>query len=157
MLGLMYDVHGNLPALEAVLADAKDVDRWLLGGDYTLFGAWPVETTERLRELEATWIRGNGERWTASPSDAPEAVQGAIAWCAEQLSDGFVSLMGALPETWRHEDTLYCHGSPRSDVESLCPSPRPTRPNCSPTCLRRSGRWCAATPTWRSRASLRVG
>ncbi len=42
MLGLLYDVHGNLPALEAVLDDASDVDTWLLGGDYTLFGAWPV-------------------------------------------------------------------------------------------------------------------
>ena len=58
------------------------MDRWLLGGDYTLFGAWPVETAERLRELDATWIRGNGERWTASPSDAPEPVRGAIDWCA---------------------------------------------------------------------------
>ena len=43
------------------------MDRWLLGGDYTLFGAWPAETVERLRELDATWIRGNGERWTAAP------------------------------------------------------------------------------------------
>jgi len=123
MLGLLYDVHGNLPALEAVLEDAGDVDRWLLGGDYTLFGAWPVETTERLRELEATWIRGNGERWTASPSDAPEPVQGAVAWCADQLGDDFVSVMGALPETWRSGHTLFCHASPNSDVESFLPEP----------------------------------
>jgi predicted phosphodiesterase len=123
--GLMYDVHGNLPALEAVLADARDVDRWLLGGDYTLFGAWPVETSQRLRELDATWIRGNGERWTASPSDAPEPVQGAIAWCAEQLGDDLVSLLSALPETWRVEDTLFCHGSPASDVQSFWPEPAP--------------------------------
>ena len=81
-LGLLYDVHGNLPALEAVLADADDVDSWVLGGDYTLFGAWPRETVERLRELDAEWIRGNGERWTASPDDAPEPVQGAIERCA---------------------------------------------------------------------------
>lgn len=123
MLGLLYDVHGNLPALEAVLEDAGDVDRWLLGGDYTLFGAWPVETTGRLRELDATWIRGNGERWTASPPEAPEPVQGAVAWCAEQLGDDFVSVLGALPETWRNGDTLFCHGSPRSDVESFLPEP----------------------------------
>ncbi|HZI91795.1 MAG TPA: metallophosphoesterase family protein [Thermoleophilaceae bacterium] len=123
MTGLMYDVHGNLPALEAVLEDARDVDRWLLGGDYTLFGAWPVETAARLRELDATWIRGNGERWTASPSDAPEPVQGAIAWCAERLGDDFVAVMAALPESWRAEDTLFCHGSPRSDVESFLPEP----------------------------------
>ena len=43
--GLLYDVHGNLPALEAVLADAVEtpVSRWVLGGDYASFGAWPVE------------------------------------------------------------------------------------------------------------------
>jgi hypothetical protein len=69
MLGILYDVHGNLTALEAVLADAEDVDEWLLGGDYCTFGPWPVETLARLRELpNATWLRGNGERWLV---DAP--------------------------------------------------------------------------------------
>ena len=45
MLALIYDVHGNLPALDAVLADAQaaGAQRWLLGGDFTLFGAWPAE------------------------------------------------------------------------------------------------------------------
>jgi diadenosine tetraphosphatase ApaH/serine/threonine PP2A family protein phosphatase len=123
MLGLLYDVHGNLPALDAVLEDAGDVDRWLLGGDYTLFGAWPVETTGRLRELDATWIRGNGERWTAAPSEAPEPVRAAVAWCAAQLGEDFVAVLGALPETWRAGDALYCHASPRSDVESFLPAP----------------------------------
>ena len=46
MLALLYDVHGNLPALEAVLEDsrARGADRYLLGGDYALFGGWPGET-----------------------------------------------------------------------------------------------------------------
>ena len=61
MLGLLYDVHGNLPALEAVLADCP-AERYLLGGDYVV-GAWPRETLDRLRELDADWIRGNTERW----------------------------------------------------------------------------------------------
>ena len=71
MWGLLYDVHGNLPALEAVLAHAEGegVDHWLLGGDYALFGGWPVETVDRLAALpDAVWIRGNGERWTADLS-----------------------------------------------------------------------------------------
>jgi hypothetical protein len=53
MLGVLYDVHGNLAALDAVLAeaDAAGVDEWLLGGDYCAFGPWPVETLARLREL----------------------------------------------------------------------------------------------------------
>jgi len=84
VLACLYDVHGNLPALEAVLADAEaaGVTRYWLGGDYALFGAWPAETVERLRGLDnAMWIRGNGERWTREPDAAPDdpVVQGAIA------------------------------------------------------------------------------
>jgi hypothetical protein len=63
VLALLYDVHGNLPALEAVIADAEaaGADGWILGGDYALFGGWPAETVARLRELDrACWIRGNG-------------------------------------------------------------------------------------------------
>ena len=65
MLGLLYDIHGNLIALEAVLYEAgrEGIDRWLLGGDYGVASPWPRETLARLRELpNATWIRGNGER-----------------------------------------------------------------------------------------------
>jgi diadenosine tetraphosphatase ApaH/serine/threonine PP2A family protein phosphatase len=122
VLGLLYDVHGNLPALEAVLDDASDVDRWLLGGDYTLFGAWPEGTLTRLRELDdATWIRGNGERWAADPADAPEPVRAAISWCAGMLGRDAVAEMAALPESHRDGGTLFCHGSPGSDVRSFLP------------------------------------
>jgi predicted phosphodiesterase len=124
-LGLLYDVHGNLPALEAVLADAGDVDAWVLGGDYALFGAWPKETIERLRALDGRWIRGNGERWAADPSDAPEAVHGAIGRCAELLGPDLVRELAALPGSLACDGTLYCHGSPVSDVQSFLPEPAP--------------------------------
>ena len=102
MLGVLYDVHGNLPALEAVLEDAIDAgaDRWLLGGDYALFGGWPAETVERLRTLErAMWIRGNGERWTADPEAAPdnEVVPGAVTAARVALGDELVNDLGSLP------------------------------------------------------------
>src|SRR5256885_16517273 len=74
MLGILYDVHGNLDALNAVLAEAagEGIDEWLLGGDYCTFGPWPVETLARLRELpNETWLRGNGERWLVDPPLAP--------------------------------------------------------------------------------------
>jgi predicted phosphodiesterase len=78
VLGLLYDIHGNMPALEEVLADAQrvGVDRWLLGGDYGTPSPWPLETLGRLRQLEnATWIRGNGERWLREPPhDRPEVM-----------------------------------------------------------------------------------
>jgi diadenosine tetraphosphatase ApaH/serine/threonine PP2A family protein phosphatase len=123
--GLLYDVHGNLPALQAVLTDAADVDSWILGGDYTLFGAWPAETIDLLRSLDARWLRGNGERWTASPSDAPGPVQAGIARCRELLGDDLVGQLGALPESVKGDGALFVHGSPKSDVESFFPEPAP--------------------------------
>lgn len=128
MLALIYDVHGNLPALEAVLADARrrGARRHLLGGDYTLFGAWPAETLAALRELgDAAWIRGNGERWTAHPDDAPDnpVVQGAIAACRDALGPDAVSELDALETMLVHGGARFCHGSPPSDVRSFLPRP----------------------------------
>jgi hypothetical protein len=70
VLALLYDIHGNLVALEEVLKDAEGVgaDAYLLGGDFGAWSPWPGETIERLRGLpNATWIRGNGERWVREP------------------------------------------------------------------------------------------
>ena len=126
-LAVLYDVHGNLPALESVLQDAgsRGADRYLLGGDYALFGPWPAETVARLRGCNAAWIRGNGERWSARPTDAPEdeVVQGAIAACRDALGEGDVDELAQLPEMLVHEDARFCHGSPVSDVRSFLPTP----------------------------------
>jgi predicted phosphodiesterase len=125
MLAVLYDVHGNLPALETVLADAgeRGVRRFVLGGDYALFGAWPVETLARLHELDAVWIRGNGERWTARPQDAPDVVQDAIAACREALGEEELGRLATLPVSHREGTTRYWHGSPLSDVRSFMPTP----------------------------------
>jgi predicted phosphodiesterase len=124
-LGLLYDVHGNLPALEAVLDDAAsaDIDTFFLGGDYALFGAWPAETVERLRALDATWIRGNGERWTADPSDAPEPVRDAVAAAREALGEPTVDELAKLPDQTVIDGRRFCHGAPVSDVISFMPEP----------------------------------
>jgi diadenosine tetraphosphatase ApaH/serine/threonine PP2A family protein phosphatase len=124
-LALLYDIHGNLPALEAVLEDAR-ASRFLLGGDYALFGPYPVETVAALRDLPgATWIRGNGERWTATPGDAPDndVVQGAIAASREALGRELVQELGSLAEQVVIDGTRYCHASPISDVRSFMPDP----------------------------------
>jgi diadenosine tetraphosphatase ApaH/serine/threonine PP2A family protein phosphatase len=129
VLGLIYDVHGNLGALEAVLADAGEagIGRFLLGGDYALFGPQPAETVERLRSLDARMIRGNVDRWTAHPHDAPDdaVVQGAIEQCRAQLGDRTVADLEALPEWLTDDGVRFCHASPISDVRSFLPEPGP--------------------------------
>jgi len=127
-LALIYDVHGNLPALEAVLADAWDAgaDRLVLGGDYALFGPFPAETVSALEDVQgATWIRGNVDRWTAHPEQAPddEFVPAAIEACREALSAESVVQLDALPEQLVIEGTRYCHASPVSDMRSFFPEP----------------------------------
>ena len=126
MLALLYDVHGNLPALDAVIADAEaaGAEGWILGGDYALFGGWPAETVERLRTLDrASWIRGNGERWTADPDAAPDnpLVPGAAAAARAALGDDTVDDLASLPFSLPCEGILVCHGSPLSDVDSFAP------------------------------------
>ena len=127
MLALLYDVHGNLPALNAVLADARGAgaDGFLLGGDYALFGPWPAETIEALREIEsATWIRGNVDRWTAM-IDVPEdeGLRIAIADCRRAVGERVAGELGALPEQTVLGRARYCHASPKSDMESFLPDP----------------------------------
>jgi predicted phosphodiesterase len=133
VVACLYDVHGNLPALDAVLEDARaaGADRFVLGGDYALFGPWPAETVARLRELQpALWVRGNAERWTGAPHDAPDAdsVQGAVAASREALGPGVVEELAGLPFEAVEGGTLVVHGSPVSDVRSFTPEPGEDEP-----------------------------
>ncbi len=127
VLALLYDVHGNLPALEAVLDDAAahGPERYGLGGDSALFGPFPVETVARLRVLDAFWIRGNGERWTGDPGadDAPEPVRPAIAACREVLGEQLVAELAALAFDHAEAGARFCHASPVSDMRSFLPEP----------------------------------
>jgi diadenosine tetraphosphatase ApaH/serine/threonine PP2A family protein phosphatase len=122
VLGLLYDVHGNLPALEAVLEDCP-ADRFLLGGDYTAFGAWPQETIARLKQLDAEWIRGNVDRWLVDDSDVLDLMKPLIARSRELLGDELARELAALPETTTHDGTLYCHASPLSDMDGFYAEP----------------------------------
>jgi diadenosine tetraphosphatase ApaH/serine/threonine PP2A family protein phosphatase len=90
-----------------------------------LFGPWPEATVARLQELSpATWIRGNGERWTADPAGAPEPVRPATAAARAALGADLVEELNALPESADLGDgTRAWHGSPVSDVRSFQPEP----------------------------------
>src|ERR671934_2439242 len=125
MLAALYDIHGSLPALEAVLADAEaeGADSYLLGGDYGAWGPHPLECLELLRALpQTTWIRGNGERWTrAPPLDRPEVVE-----ALRERESGYGSEEGwlySLQAQCELNGVLYVHGSPLSDVDSFAADP----------------------------------
>jgi diadenosine tetraphosphatase ApaH/serine/threonine PP2A family protein phosphatase len=125
---LLYDIHGNLPALEAVVADARaqGAEDFVLGGDYALTGAWPQECLKTLEGLDAgTWIRGNTERWLEDPSDAPgdELVHRAIEYCRRQLKVKWVERLYDLPPSQPLEGALVCHASPRDDILTFMPEP----------------------------------
>lgn len=127
-LAVLYDIHGNLPALEAVLADARaaGAERFVLGGDYALFGPFPAETVEALDQLETVErIRGNVDRWTAHPDDAPDddLTRAAIGACRAALGEEVVASLDGLPEQAVIEGTRFCHASPVSDLRSFLPEP----------------------------------
>jgi diadenosine tetraphosphatase ApaH/serine/threonine PP2A family protein phosphatase len=128
MLAILYDIHANLPALEAVLADADaaGADRYLLGGDYAALGAWPNETLERLRELHGpAWLRGNWERWLDNAEGIPDIpfIRNAREWALGAVDDAVVTELAALPMTLELDGILFSHASPTSDMRSFLPQP----------------------------------
>lgn len=127
-LALLYDFHGNLPALEAVLEDARraGAERWLLGGDYAAFGGWPAETVTRLEQLEdARWLRGNVDRWLADDAglDPDVPARPALAACVAELGDATVARLVALPERLMLDEGCCSHASPLNDLQSFGPEP----------------------------------
>src|SRR5438874_4042997 len=131
-IGLLYDIHGNLVALESVLDEAQQAGAasYLLGGDYATFGPWPRETVELLEILPAVGrIRGNVERWLRDepevPASARPLVASAVAAARESLGPSLVARLYDLPERAELDGILVCHGSPLSDIESFAPEAQP--------------------------------
>ena len=128
----LYDIHGNLPALEAVLAEVDELgaDAIVVGGDVAL-GPLPRETLERLMSLDerALFVRGNADRALVEEAAAPPREDDAWAartrWVAEQVADAqreFLATLlpgNAVLEIDGLGPTLFCHASPRSDEEIL--------------------------------------
>jgi diadenosine tetraphosphatase ApaH/serine/threonine PP2A family protein phosphatase len=132
MLALLFDIHGNLPALEAVLDDARAAGarRYLLGGDYAVFGGWQPETIARLRDLQdATWIRGNVDRWAATEAPDAEPARSGVEACRELLDAATIAELGALAESADlGHDTRAWHASPKTDLASFWPEPGQDEP-----------------------------
>jgi diadenosine tetraphosphatase ApaH/serine/threonine PP2A family protein phosphatase len=125
VLAVLYDIHGNLVALEEVLKNAQSAgaDAYLLGGDFGAGSPWPLETVERLQALpNSTWIRGNGERWLREPpTDRPDVME-----ALKELDSGLGTEEGwlySLQAQFELDGVLYVHGSPLSDVDSFPAEP----------------------------------
>ena len=126
----IYDIHGNLPALEAVLQEIRaKVDLVVVGGD-VLPGPMPAETLACLQDLDipVQCIYGNGEVAVLDqmagnePAAVPEPYRPIIRWTATQLNPEHARWLSAWPKTVCVEIeglgvVLYCHATPRNENE----------------------------------------
>jgi len=130
----LYDIHGNLPALEAVLADvdAIGVDAIVVGGDVAS-GPMPGETLDALRERNAMFVRGNADRvLDLVGANTGETWVQARYWVAERLGEERLAFLSGLPldltlEVGDLGSVRFCHGAPGSDeltITRLTPDAR---------------------------------
>jgi len=123
----LYDIHGNLPALEAALAEVErsGADLVVVGGDVAI-GPMPRECLERLRALgdRALFVRGNGDREiaTVSADEDDDLWATRTRWATGRLDEEELDFLAGLPETQSVRvrglgRVLFCHGSPRDDEE----------------------------------------
>lgn len=134
-LACFSDIHGNLRAFEACLADLRDqggADAIVGVGDYAMDGPRPAQVVDRLRELGATCVRGNTDRYISdlAPSDGDERELQALAWQRERLGDERVAWLAALPFAHRFvpagstdaaDALLVVHANPKTDDEHVWP------------------------------------
>ena len=125
-VAVLADIHGNLPALRAVLADVdrEQADALVVAGD-VVGGAYPREVLNLLaaRPERLVWISGNAEReavaaWDGAPTADDEPGR-AAAWSASVLDRAWRDELGSWPISVTADGVKYCHGSPRRDDEVL--------------------------------------
>jgi len=143
-LAALYDIHGNLPALDAVLDEIRRerVDLIVVGGD-VLPGPMPLQTMRRLLTLDipVRFIHGNGDRVVLahlrgeSIDEVPQQYRESIAWTAERMDLECQQALASWPLTCTVQvealgDVLFCHATPRNDLDvftRLTPTDRVTR------------------------------
>lgn len=127
----LYDIHGNLPALEAVLEEVRqsEVDEVVVGGD-VVPGPMPTETIARLLDLQmpVRFIRGNGDREIlegrrgSEYGSVPEQFRESLRWTARRLDDSHERLLASWPRVLRMDvhgigQVLFCHATPANDTD----------------------------------------
>ena len=138
-LAVLSDTHGNLPALEAVLADARQqgVDGIIVAGDFTTGGPQQLETINLLRSLGGWMIRGNSESYLLAygAGNVPDGWRvskqwASVRWSYSHLNRETLDFIASLPEqrVVALDDAApirVVHGSPRSSSEHLFPDRDP--------------------------------
>lgn len=117
-IAVLSDIHGNLGALDAVLADIarRGSDRIVNLGDICSGALFPRETAERLMALDLPTIRGNHERQVLTRP--PERMGLSDRHAREALTPDQIAWFHRLPaRMWLTDEVLMVHGTPRSDVE----------------------------------------
>jgi predicted phosphodiesterase len=115
-IGVVSDIHGNLPALQAVAADlaTAGVDRIVNLGDILSGPMWPRETAQWLMAQDWPTIAGNHERYLLACAHRPGAPSDQYAY--DQCTAEQRAWLAGLPNTLQlTNDVLLCHGTPDSD------------------------------------------
>lgn len=123
MIALLYDIHGNLPALEAVLADPRCTAAELIvsGGDLVA-GPMPAECLDRLGAEgdRVRYLMGNGDRETVWTTTDDPGFGESVRWAAARLGDDRLARIAEWPAVVEVElagrRVLFCHGTPTSDT-----------------------------------------
>jgi len=120
-VGLISDIHANLPALETVLDDMPTVDRIVCAGDVIGYNPWPAECVERVREVAAMTVRGNHDRTVETPEKyrANRMAEAGLEHAKESLSDDQRAWLDSLPraETFTGDRYLLVHSHPAAERE----------------------------------------
>lgn len=116
-IAVLADVHGNLPALEAVLADVRRgrFDILVVAGDH-VSGPMPAECLDRVAALDlpVRWVRGDADRLALDPGDGAHP---ADRWAHDRLGPAHRALLAGCEPLVSLGDVLVCHGTPASDEE----------------------------------------
>ena len=116
--GVVADIHGNLPAFEAVIDAMPAVDRWLCAGDVVGYNPWPAECVDRVRELDAATVMGNHDRAVASDTGFRfnSMAAAGVSYAREKLDEDAIDWLDSLPNrrTIDGGEILIVHGHPEN-------------------------------------------
>jgi putative phosphoesterase len=124
-IGLISDIHGNLPALETVLSDMPAVDQIVCLGDVIGYNPWPSECVERVREIASVTVQGNHDRTVRTPETyrANQMAYAGLEYAQEELSEKQLSWLDELPRkaTVADDQFLIVHDHPEVQDRYVMP------------------------------------